>query len=258
MAGSASSEPDWSALLRSWDRQQERCIPNRQSKFEAILDVLGVYLPKRFTALDLGSGPGSLSVRILRRFPRARVVAVDFDPVLLRIGREASRGFGRRISWVDADIGTAGWTSKLPRHSFDAVVSSTAIHWLDERRLRRLYIDLARIVKRGGIFLNGDVLPLGKSKRTLGEIAERIRYERHGTLQVEFAPWSHWWKKVERDEKALGPVFQERKARFAGSQDSEGLLPFELHTRLLRSAGFREVDSIWQNLLQDRVLAAVR
>lgn len=245
-------------MLKSWDKQQEASIPNRQTKFEAILDVLGAYLPKRFTALDLGSGPGSLSVQILRRFPRAAVVAVDFDPVLLRIGREASKGFRGRIGWVDADIGTAGWTDELPRRSFDAVVSSTAIHWLDEKRLRRLYVDLARILRRGGIFLNGDVLPLGKDKKTLGEIAEKIRYERHGTLQVEFAPWSRWWEKVERDEKALAPAFQERKARFANATASERMFPFEFHTRLLRDAGFSEADSVWQNLLQDRVLAAIR
>jgi ubiquinone/menaquinone biosynthesis C-methylase UbiE len=123
-----------------------------------MLNLLGVYLPKKFTALDLGSGHGSMSFRLLRRFPRARVVAVDFDPVLLKIGKESSKEYARRIAWVDADIGTAGWASHLPSPRFDAVVSSTAIRWLDKTRLRRLYGDLSKILRRGGIFLNGDVL----------------------------------------------------------------------------------------------------
>ena len=258
MAGLASSEPDWPALLRSWDRQQESCIPNRQSKFEAILTVLGAYLPKRFTAMDLGSGPGSLAVRVLDRFPGARVVAVDFDPVLLKIGREVSNAIGKRISWVDADIGSARWAEQLPRNRFDAVVSSTALHWLDRARLGRLYRDLAKVMRRGGIFLNGDVLPPGEDKKTLGDITEKIRYERYGTLQVEFEPWQRWWKKVEREQKSLGPVFRERRARFAHTQASEGMLPLEDHVQLLRAAGFSEVDSLWQNLLQDRILAAIR
>lgn len=258
MSESEPPEPDWNALLESWDQQQDSCIPNRQSKFEAMLNVLDAYLPRNFTALDLGSGPGSMSIHILRRFPKARVAAVDFDPVLLKIGKESSKQYGRRITWVDADIGAAGWASHLPNRTFDAVVSSTAIHWLDRTRLRRLYEDLSKILRSGGIFLNGDVLPWGDSRKTLGKIAEKLRYERFGTLEVEFAPWHRWWEEVEREQKGLGPAFRQRKERFAHSPTSEGMLPVEFHVRLLRSAGFSEVGTIWQNLLEDQVLAAVR
>jgi len=210
--------------------------------------------------LDLGSGPGSLAVRVLERFPQARVTAVDFDPVLLKIGREASKASGRRITWVDADIGSAGWTEHLPHSRFDAVVSSTALHWLDRARLGRMYVDLARIMRKGGIFLNGDVLPLGEAKKVLTDITEKIRYDRYGTLQVEFGPWERWWKKVEREQKGLGlgTAFRERQVRFAGAPAPERMLSLEDHVQLLHAAGFSEVDTLWQNLMQDRILAAIR
>ncbi len=258
MSKSESPEPDWNALLESWDQQQDSCIPNRQSKFEAVLDVLDAYLPKDFTALDLGSGPGSMSFRILRRFPKARVVAIDFDPVLLKIGKESSRQYAGRITWIDADIGTTGWENHLPSRAFDAVVSSTAIHWLDRRRLGRLYVDLSRILRSGGNFLGGDVLPWGENEKTLRKIAEKMRYARHGTLEVEFAPWRQWWEEVELEQKSLRPAFRKRKERFAHSPAREGMLPVEFHMQLLRSVGFSEVGTIWQNLLEDRILAAVR
>lgn len=250
-------EPDWAGLLKSWDEQQDSCIPNRQVKFEAMLDVLEACLPSSFKALDLGSGPGSLSLRLLRKFPKASVVAVDFDPVLLKIGQEALKRYGRRIGWVDADIGAVGWRSHLPSHKFDAVVSSTAIHWMDKERLRRLYGDLAKILRKRGVFLNGDVMPWGRGMSRLHKIAEEIRYSRHGTLEVEFAPWQRWWEKVEKEEEELTAKFGERKERFALSPASEGMLPIEYHVRMLRDAGFSEVDAIWQNLLEDRVLAAI-
>jgi len=251
-------EPDWVGLLKSWDEQQDSCIPNRQEKFEAMLNILSAYLPAEFRALDLGSGPGSLSVQLLRRFPEASVVAVDFDPVLLKIGQEASKQYGDRIEWVDADIGSVGWKSRLPHNKFDAVVSSTAVHWMDEPRLRRLYDDLAKIMRKGGIFLNGDVMPRGRGKEKLDEISERIRYSRHGTLEVEFAPWHKWWAKVEREQTSLAPEFQERKRRFAHGQPPEGMLSVAFHTRMLKRVGFSEIDTVWQNSLQDRVLAAIR
>jgi SAM-dependent methyltransferase len=222
-----------------------------------MLVVLEAYLPTSFKVLDLGSGPGSLSLRILRKFPEASVVAVDFDPVLLKIGQEALKQYGKRIGWVDADIGAAGWRSHLPSSKFDAVVSSTAIHWMDKERLRRLYNDLARILRKGGVFLNGDVMPWGKGTKWLHEIAEKIRYSRHGTLEVEFAPWHRWWEKVEEGEEELAPKFRKRKERFAQNPASEGMLPIENHVRMLKDAGFSEVDTIWQNLLEDRVLAAI-
>ena len=250
-------EPDWAGLLESFDALQDNTIPNRQAKFEAMLEVLGAYLPATFSALDLGSGPGSLSLRILQRFPAASVVAVDFDPVLLKIGQNALKDFGRRIEWVDADIGTAGWRDRLPRFKFDAVVSSTAILWMDKPRVRRVYRDLTRVLRKGGIFLNGDVMPWGTSKK-IHEVSEKIRYSKYGTIEVEFAPWREWWEKMEREQGALAPTFEERKERFANGQPSEGMLPIESHVGMIRQAGFREVDTIWQNLLEDRVLAAIR
>ena len=63
---------------------------------------------------------------------------------------------------------------------------------------------------------------------------------------------------MERGQKSLEPVFRERRARFAHTEASEGMLPLEDHVQLLRAAGFSEVDTIWQNLLQDRILAAIR
>src|SRR2546422_10781828 len=96
--------------LARWDLQQESYNPSRERRFNAMFDVLGANLPRRFTAIDLGCGLGSLTARLLRRFPAARVVAVDFDPVILRVGQRALRDLSRRIAWVDADLGARRWT----------------------------------------------------------------------------------------------------------------------------------------------------
>ncbi len=114
---------------------------------------------RRFTALDLGSGPGSLSARLLRRFPRGRSVAVDYDPVSLRVGQGALGSSGGRLQWVDARLGHPGWTERLPRRRYDAALSTTALHWLTAPALGRLYRDLHGLLRPGGVLLNGDHLP---------------------------------------------------------------------------------------------------
>jgi len=250
-------DPNWKSLLRGWDAQQESFNPDRERRFRAMLDALAVSVPRRFTALDLGSGPGSLSVRLLRRFPSARVVAIDYDPVTLRIGQGALGDFGGRLAWVDTKLGTPGWTDHLPRRRFDAAVSTTALHWLPEPDLRRLYRDLGELIRRGGVFLDGDHLPWGRSSEGMNRLAEKVRRLHHGggSIAKEWTAWEAWWKNAEKIP-ALRPQFQERERRSA-HHPRTGEISLDVHVNALRRAGFREVGVIWQDLT-NRVLFARR
>jgi len=251
-----ASGPSWKALLKSWDAQQESFNPDRERRFEAMLDALGAALPRRFTVLDLGSGPGSLSVRVLRRFPGARVIAVDNDPVTLRIGRGALRNYRGRLSWVDAKLGVRGWTARLPVRRVNAAVSTTALHWLPEKALRSLYRDLARLLPRGGVFLDGDHLPWGPEAPGLSRLSEKVRRVRFGvSSDREWKAWRAWWEEAEAIP-ALRASFAERRRR-AAHHPRHGDLPLARHEDALRRAGFREVGVIWQDF-ENRVLFARR
>jgi len=219
--------------------------------------VLQASVPRRFTVLDLGSGPGSLSVRLLRRFPSARVVAVDYDPVTLRIGEGALGSFGGRLTWVDAKLGARGWTEHLPRAKFDAAVSTTALHWLTPGELRSLYRDLGRVLRRGGVFLNGDHLPWSGRDRGLNRLAEAVRRQRFGGVRPgrEWAAWREWWAHAKK-VPGLAPYFREQKRRSA-HHPSIGDVPLDVHVEALRRAGFRDVGVVWQ-YLSNRVLFARR
>ncbi len=248
-------EPDWRRWLESWDRQQEGFQPNRERRFDAMLDVLEASLPARFTVLDLGSGPGSLTVRVLRRFPRARAVALDVDPVLLQIGRGALRDLRGRIAWVEADLRRPDWSERLPRGRLDAAVSTTALHWLGAANLRRVYRDLGRRIRPGGVFLDGDAMPWDAGRPRLRRLAKNVDRLRHRRQPHEDL-WRAWWRRVERDP-FLAPLFRERKAIFGGLHPHHEEVPLASHERALRAAGFREVAVVWQDG-DDRVLLGIR
>ena len=62
--------------LDRWDRQQEGYIPDREERFAVIVDVVAAASDRPDPlVVDLGAGPGSLSVRLLDRLPRATVAA---------------------------------------------------------------------------------------------------------------------------------------------------------------------------------------
>lgn len=254
---SGARRADWQRWMRGWDEQQESFNPEREHRFSAMFDALEARVGRRFTALDLGSGPGSLSVRLLRRFPAARVVAVDYDPVVRRLGEGAYGTVGGRLTWVDAKLGTHGWTDALPRRRFDAALSTTALHWLTAPALSNLYRDLARLIRRGGVFLNGDYIPWGRSSSELARLGREVMEVRYPgrARSVEWRGWKRWWSAA-RKFPPLREAFREHDRRQAAHPHHEDV-PLEFHLRRLRSAGFRTVAVVWEDF-QNRILYAAR
>lgn len=247
---------DWSSWLERWDRQQAAYMENRERRFSAMFDAVEARGPPTL-ALDLACGPGSLTSRLLDRFPASRVIAVDYDPVLLRIGRETLARFDRRLSWVEGDLRGDSWSRSLPVGRFDAILSTTALHWLSEEELIRVYGSLPSLLRPGGVFLNGDHLRYEPDQPGLDEIARsesaarRARRKAAGDVET----WDDWWKRLSA-EPGLREQFAERARRFPETHHREENLSTATHERALRSAGFREVGTIWQEF-DDRVLMAL-
>jgi len=130
-----------SAYLDRADR-----VPNRSAGEAALLDEIAAGVRR---ILDLGSGDGRLLDLVLRARPGARGVAVDFSPLML--GRLNARfGSVARVEVVDHNL-----ELPLPHlGTFDAVVSSFAIHHLVHERKRRLYEEIWSLLEPGGVFCN--------------------------------------------------------------------------------------------------------
>jgi SAM-dependent methyltransferase len=250
---------DWPGWLRRWDAQQEGYVPEREARFTAMFDALAALLPESFVALDLACGPGSLGRRLLARFPGARVVAVDVDPVMLAIGRGALGTVDGRLRWVEADLAAPEWVAALGRTQVDAVLSATALHWLDPASLVRLYGELGGLLRPGGLFLDADHLAFSPASSTFARLAQ-------GALDAQWSVAAfaergvetaeQWWSALAA-EPAAAALLAERAERFAGKERQAAPPGYDFHVAALRDAGFREVATIWQ-VLADRVLLAVR
>ena len=249
---------NWADWLERWDVQQSGYLPDREGRFNAMLDVLDVLYEGEFVALDLACGPGSISQRILNRFPKARCVAIDFDPVLLQIGQGALGDQNGRLRWVEADLYQSDWVNALEENRFDAVLSTTALHWLPPEHLLSVYKQLGDLVRPGGVVLNGDHIDFALHMETFQNIATTVK-ERRKKISFEqpgVEDWEQWWKAL-KDEPALETLLAERDGRFAPRKRSWKKPVYEIHEAALRDAGFREVGIIWQNM-DNRVVMAVR
>jgi SAM-dependent methyltransferase len=121
-------------------------IPHRSAGEAVLLEELPRDVSR---VLDLGSGDGRLLDIVLRARAGAAGVAVDFSPLMLDRLR-ARFDDDARVEIVAHNLDDA-----LPElGTFDAVVSSFAIHHLTDVRKRQLYGEIWRAVRSGGVFCN--------------------------------------------------------------------------------------------------------
>lgn len=256
----------WPEILTSWDVQQAGYLPRREERFAVMSETAGDLVGDEFLLVDLGCGPGSLTQRLVDHRPGARAVAVDSDPVLLRLARECYGDLDGRVHWVDTDLRDDGWAEAagLAPGSVDVVASTTALHWLDPGALHRLYAIVARLLRPGGVFLNGDNMTYDHREAGLRELARLAdaRASHRAFAERGVPDWGEWWNRT-LAIPALAEDVAERERRIEaatarwGDRSGVGMATLRTHVAALLSAGFVEVDTVWQHR-DDRVLVAVR
>jgi len=126
---------------------QADAIPHRTEGETALLECLTRPL---INFLDLGSGDGRLLSLVALVHPQARAIAIDFsEPMIERL--HARFGGNPLVTVVVHDL-----NETLPplSGSFDAIVSSFAIHHLVHPRKRSLYAEVFERLSPGGAFCN--------------------------------------------------------------------------------------------------------
>jgi SAM-dependent methyltransferase len=227
-----------------------------------MLDVLDVATPGPLLVLDLACGPGAISQRLVERIPSAEVLALDTDPVLLAIAEGALGTLGGRVTWIKDDLTDPAWADRLSKRLggrlLDAVLSSTALHWVSPGVLASVYRVLGGVLRPGGIFLNADHMLSAPHLETIRTVSAAMR-ERRRTLPPEQAnaeTWDAWWEAIRR-EPALAEVLAERDQRLSWRDRAWANASLDFQTGALHDAGFREVATIWQ-YFDNRILMAVR
>lgn len=122
-------------------------IPRRGEGEHTLLE----FLPRSLSRiLDLGSGDGRLLDLVRRAQPQTEAVALDFSDTML--GQLRTRFIDEPLVTIVAHDMNVPLDAALG--TFDAVVSSFAIHHLPHERKRGLYTEVYRLLRSGGVFLN--------------------------------------------------------------------------------------------------------
>jgi len=244
-------------LLERWDRQQEGYIKQREERFNVMFEVLETAFGEEFTVIDAACGPGSLSRRLLDRFPSAKVVAVDADVMLLEMARVSLAADGERARVVDADLSDPSWSgrvldaiSSMNADTPAALVSTTALHWLLPGDLAEFYGAAGELLAPGGIVMNGDHMRFDSRWPTLEKVAKSVRQriEREAVANGE-DDWEAWWERAWKIPR-LAALKEQRDTFYASrrpKRPTSGVdCSVDFHVAALRHAGFVEVGTAWQ------------
>jgi len=207
-------------------------VPRRDDMIAAIVGAAPFAPDQPIGILDLGAGDASLSVALLSRFPRATLTALDASESMRAAATARLAPFGDRARVAGVDLASLVWWDRM--FGAHLVVSSLALHHLNDAKKQYLYKAAADRLAAGGALLVADLVdPQHAAARSLAadrwDALARAQADALGSPQL-----------FSRFEQERWNWF-----RFPDDTDRPSALLHQL--MWLRHAGFAAVDCVWMD-----------
>jgi len=198
----------------------DRAVP----KYREMLGTMFHYLPNDFKPLrilELGCGTGNLTEYIITAYPEAQLTVVDISAEMLAECRSRCKT-STTITYFQSDFNDLAFEA----NSFDLIISSIAIHHLEDSNKQLLFNKLYSFTKPNGIFTYVDQCK-GKTDEIYAKHMAAWKREafKLGSTQEN---WETWMDHQERHDYHAPPKDQ---------------------IQWMENAGFNNIDVLWKNLL---------
>lgn len=126
----------------------------------------------KIKVLEVGTGTGLTSIRVLESDPRVELTTVDADGNLMEKAKQVLVDFSERIEYINKDILSA--LKEMGDSSIDAMASALTIHNFPPEYRDQVMVELARVIKSGGLFVNADKYALEDPEAHAKSLKEQI------------------------------------------------------------------------------------
>jgi len=203
------------AVARSYDRQRKKFIPCFDDFYGTAIDNLELDNPTP-SILDLGAGTGLFSAFALQKYPDADITLVDISDKMLDLAKERFAG-NKKIHIICQDF-----TGYYSEQSFDAIISSLAIHHLEDDKKIEIYNSIYNLLKPDGLFIH----------------AEQVDGESLYLKKLNSERWKEYVEKSGLPEEEIRAGYERVKL--------DKRVPLSIQLQWLKDSGFEEVDCLYK------------
>ena len=215
--------------LDDYDSGIRQIIPHYDLMQDVIISMIS---SDARTILELGSGTGELTIKLLNRNPSIQALCIDYSSRMIDYMKTKVENAGNRnrVQWILNDFSDLDRLDHpyLKEESLDACISMLAVHHLEARKRMNLIRHVYSMLKPGGHFWIADVL-IPKSRE----------------MEVYYlGAREKWLMQQNLTQETLAAQMIDREASALQNHD----MPDSIHLQLemFESAGFRSVDILWK------------
>lgn len=131
---------------------------------------------KRLETIEIGCGTGITTSALLAARDDLRITAIDIAPAMLAQARDnlALQIRAGRVEFIESDA--LAFLRDLGSASVDVVASGYAFHNFEQEYRRHAVAEVFRVLRPGGVFVNGDRFAVEDTQEQLRIVQEEIKH----------------------------------------------------------------------------------
>lgn len=151
---------------------------NRDLEVPAMVKMIGNIEGK--SVLDVGCGFGDHLKKLSKQNPK-KIVGFDISPEMIKF----TQSF--KIPNSQFYVGNMNNPLNHKNSEFDLVFSSLAIHYISKNNLNKLFLEVNRVLKKGGEFIFSTGHPIFNLRITsIGDIMRKGNYENGMSIRIDY------------------------------------------------------------------------
>ena len=203
---------------KEFDSTILKLIPRYDDMINCMVSVIPFDNSEDFKLLDIGSGTGNITKAVKERYSHSKISCIDIAENMIQMAKIKLQNY-TDIEYYIGDFSEFDFDDK-----YDVIVSSLALHHIKTNEdKKKFYSKIYSALKKGGIFLNSDVV-LGSNEKL-----SQIYREKWIDFMLQNLP------EKEVKEKWLPKQIEE-----------DFPAPLNNHLKWLDEKGFKSIDVIWK------------
>jgi len=144
--------------VNEYDKNQKMSVEHKDEVLNNMERIYRFFVKKydisSVRILDIGCGPGTLSLQLLDSIGDCKIIGVDSSKQMIELSKNRLENYipGRYSSYI-SDFNTENfWIPKIDK-KYDFIVSSLALHYLSDERREAFFKEIYDHLKENGVFI---------------------------------------------------------------------------------------------------------